>query len=104
MWELHTFYSLCEKDVSKVNERLTCSSNFSISKLTPKSQQRRLVNTKRERLRAIGKLKIYEKKISELQVELDSEQNLEMEQIIDWINKNMVNTLETISADGLDHG
>ena len=62
------------------------------------------MNTKRERLRSIGKLKVYEKKISERQVELDSAQNLEMEQIVDWINKNMVNTLETIFADGLDHG
>ena len=70
-------------DDSKLNGRLTTSSNFSVSKLTPESRQKTPVNTKRERVRTTEKLKVYEKKISELQVELDSAQNQEMEQIVD---------------------
>ena len=80
------------------------SSNFSILNLTPKSQAKRLRNLARQRVEMAEEVKKYEQKLRELEVELNEEQNRKMEDVVQYISKHEVNTLETLFLEGLDLG
>ena len=88
------------KSKASLQKRLEVSSNFKISKLTPRSQKRRLKRASINREELKRKLKLYEEKMTEYHITLDNNQNDEMEQIVRWINKNAVNDMETLLVDG----
>ena len=50
------------------------------------------------------KVKKLEQKVHELEVELNEEQNREMEEVVQYISKHEVNTLETLFLEELDSG
>eukprot|EP00794_Sanderia_malayensis_P006654 gene6654-7400_t len=89
---------------SRMQNRLKASSNFGISKLTPVSKQRRLLATTWKRADQQKKIQMYKQKLQELEVEMDENQNQEMEFIVQWINQNAVNDLESILAESENEG
>ena len=88
-------------DKKLLDTRLNASSNFRISKLTPKSKQKRLQANTRKRGTMKRQLRKYEDKLSEMEIQLSEEQNMEMERVVSWINKNAINELETIFCEEL---
>eukprot|EP00794_Sanderia_malayensis_P012446 gene12446-13732_t len=82
-----------------MRNRLKASSNFAISKLIPISKQRRILANSWKREEQRKELRIYEEKLQEFDVELDETQNSEMKSVVEWINHNAVNDLETLLAD-----
>ena len=89
-------------DKKLLDRRLNASSNFRVSKLTPKSKQKRLKANARKRGAMRQQLRKYEDKLSELEIQLSEEQNMEMEKVVSLINKNAINELETIFCE--EHG
>ncbi len=88
-------------DKKLLDTRLNASSNFRVSKLTPKSKQKRLQANARKRGTMKRQLRKYEDKLSELEIQLSEEQNMEMERVVSWINKNAINELETMFCEEL---
>ena len=88
----------------ELDERLTSSSNFRLSKLTPRSQGTRLKQSRRTRLELREKVEKLAVKVQNLTISLDETQSKEMEHVVNYICKNEVNTLETIISEGHDQG
>ncbi len=65
-----------------MENRLKVSSNLRISKLTPLSKKRRLLATIWKRAEQQKKIKMYERKLEEFEVEMNEIQNQEMESIV----------------------
>ena len=88
-----------ESTGSHFQSRLKATSNFAISKLTPKSKRRRILASSWQRAEQRKKLRMYEEKLKEFDVELDESQNSDMESVVAWINRNAVNDLESLLAE-----
>ena len=85
-----------------MNARLQASSNFSINKLTPRIRHRRLMSASWKRGELQRKLNEYRSKLSSYDILLEDEQNNAMEKVVNWINKNAKNELETSLLESLD--
>ncbi len=86
----------------KHQERLKSTSNFRITKLTPISKQKRLKANSWKRGELQKKVAAYETKLKDYEINLSDNQNNEMEQVVNWINQNAVNDLETLFIEGFD--
>lgn len=86
----------------KHQERLKSTSNFIITKLTPISKQKRLKANSWKRGELQKKVAAYETKLKDYEINLSENQNNEMERVVNWINQNAVNELETLFIEGID--
>ena len=96
-------------DQNKLDEVLKPSSNFHVSKLTPRSEEKRMKNNSQKRRDLSRRINIYKRKLQDMEIQLNDEQITEIETgIVEWITNNDVNSLETIFCErlgeGLKHG
>ena len=110
--ECKTFYSYVKRMNAKNGgndgevkhqERLKAMSNFRITKLTPISKQKRLQANSWKRWGLQKEVAVYEAKPRDYEINLSDDQNSEMEKVVNWINQNAVNELETLFVEGIDN-
>ncbi len=88
----------------KLSERLSGSSNFKISKLTPRSRQIRLQQSRKSKAGLRKKVEDLLENTKDMKIGLDDQQNEELEKIVHYIGKNQANELETVFLEGQQHG
>ena len=88
----------------KLSERLNGSSNFKISKLTPRSRQIRLQQSRTSKAGLRKKVEDLLENTKDMKIGLDDQQNAELEKIVNYIGQNQANELETVFLEGQQHG